>query len=489
MSTVSDLKTAILRVKVEAQSPVKGGLTASNLLKGFNVKKARNPILYDKNGKLRDPARFVKNLPNYLPNVNLETDLTIRQFKFKGDKGDVMRNCVEAKIGDKEYKTFFGPPVMGVEVALGPQGNYDPSGTRYKQCAATLDKAQYAMIGVPAPFDPAVDDGKGVSIHWRAYEAADQRLKAYAVHTILKPDSPVASEVRDNARDAETKEELIEAKLLNLSTALIRQSMDKEATKKHPENAGRPKPKVIVHKPGEVYIGLSQDIYYKEAVAADGRSLSKNKNKVKSVVIGESTLNQRPPPVKKMVGGLRQNGTPYYYPEYCSPEDLAEIRNGDVFIPEFMLSLSTDATSSTHPTKPFSYIIRVVSWIWLGPGALSGARELSLTCDMDADELEDLKELAKEETKGDLVESLDEADVAALDAMEKKQQQPKKPPIPDVELTEEERKALEPAKKRTAPPLDEAPRKKAKPASPEEEKEEETEDVDMSGEEAMDMEA
>lgn len=429
---------------------------ASTLMAQANVAAPKNPIMYrSKTGVFIDPIRFVEKDSKYIGNIDVKTLIT-EPFKFhSAEHGDHVRHTIKPK--DAKVASVLLPPMIGTQVALGPEGNYDPSGTRFKQGSKDKFKAKFSVMGVPSPFDPKVDDGKGVSVHFRTLLKWHEDLSEWSVNHIINNPSVIPSKVAKACRKDGVSPEKTREKLMEGSTGLVHESVDEEATKSYPPNrenlALHQAPEKMFYKKGAYYVGLNQDVYYSEALGSDGKPMTKKRKTGDDQTSGGK--HRRDPPVFKLVLTARPDGTYAYVQVQMTPTEVQyNVRDNDVFIPEVSMAVSPDASAPKYPTKPISIVTKLVRLIWLGPGSLSGARTNGVSCVVDEEELAELKQQAEEE-RG-LIAKLSSADTEMLDACEAKFTTPVKAaktpvPIPEVTMTEEEKAAVATMEEAPAP--------------------------------------
>lgn len=418
---------------------------ASTLMAQASVAAPKNPIMYrSKTGVFIDPIRFVKDDPKYIGNIDVK-ELITEPFKFKSaEHGEHVRHTVKPK--NAKVASVLLPPMIGTQVALGPEGNYDPSGTRFKQGSKDPFKAKYSVMGVPSPFDPKVDDGTGLSVHFKTLLKFNDDLNEWAVNHVMNNPTVVPSKVAKACRKDGVSPEKTREKLMDGSTGLVHETVDDEATKSYPPNrenlALGQAPEKMFYKKGAYYVGINQDVYYSEALKSDGKPMTKKRKTDEDQNSGGK--HRRNPPVFKLVLTARPDGNYAYVQVLMTPTEIQHnVRDNDVFIPEVSVAVSPDASAPKFPTKPISIVTKMVRVIWLGPASLSGARTNGVSCVVDEEELAELKQQAEEE-RG-LIGKLSSADTEMLDACEAKFTTPvKKTPvaIPEVVMTEEEKAAV-----------------------------------------------
>lgn len=318
----------------------------------------------------------------------LTNDLVKDVYEFTSKKwGRFARLNYSHRDNPKAPMTLW--PMVGTQLALGPEGNWDPNRTSGLKIAENESRynSVYSLMLTPFAFDPSLKDPThpyGYSKYFQQAMKFSDDWAAWAASTILH-DTTIPSDIRDralkdrNVKGRDVSDDEILADLLEKSTSLISCTKNKDDT---------------VREDGH-YIGLHKKVWYKESVnetkddggnnkrKSNGPSAAQQQKRRKfdgvddderkqpaAETTEDNEYNHAELPIYKMVTEMR--GTkPIWREQRMSDKEVKEkVKNGDVFIPRVRSHLATNITDNkTKTTKPFSWVTSLDSLVWLGPGA------------------------------------------------------------------------------------------------------------------------
>lgn len=325
------------------------------------------------------------------PSDPLTNDLAKDVYKFTSKKwGKCTRLNFSHRDNPKAPITL--PPMAGIQLALGPEGNWDPDGTSgLKMTEKKRYESVYSLMLTPFAFDPSLKDPThpyGYSKYFLQAMKCSEDLAAWAASTILH-DTTIPSDIRDralkdrNVKGRDVSDDEILADLLEKSTSLISCTKNRDET---------------VRADGH-YIGLQKKVWYEESTneteddagnkrkttngpsaaqqqkrrkfdAADGDERKQPTDNGGEPVVEKSEYNHAELPIYKMVTEMRGTRPIWREQRMTDKEVKDKVKNGHVFIPRIRMHLATNITDNkTKVTKPFSWVTSLDSLVWLGPGA------------------------------------------------------------------------------------------------------------------------